>query len=400
MFIVVLFKSFFVILTIMMTEIKIIALAIAFFAPFSWAVSYLIDGIDKGKSKIYVFLLMLFSAFVFLMAFFKFMGHLELYTILFPINVSLVLTLFPLLFLYINSITSEKILSLRVVFPHFIFPFIIFLFFIFYQKGFLNTDMDLLFIRNILGLSYDAETSVLLKIGKIVYDVGRLFFVIFSLIYVVFIFIKVKDFYNKDKDLFSETKRNTLSWLKILAVFFVLMMFSHLAIHILNNNQVLNNINLIVISHFMFAAFFWILGINAFRQSEIFDSVQINETEHYDENIKISKEELEDYLNNEKPFLNPEISVYDFCYRFHTNRTYLSEAINKSFSLNFRGLINQYRVQEAVDLIEQYKRMKLEFTLEFIATKTGFSSYSSFLRVFKAELGLTPNEYVKNKIIN
>lgn len=384
----------------MMTEIKIIALAIAFFAPFSWAVSYLIDGIDKGKSKIYVFLLMLFSAFVFLMAFFKFMGHLELYTILFPINVSLVLTLFPLLFLYINSITSEKILSLRVVFPHFIFPFIIFLFFIFYQKGFLNTDMDLLFIRNILGLSYDAETSVLLKIGKIVYDVGRLFFVIFSLIYVVFIFIKVKDFYNKDKDLFSETKRNTLSWLKILAVFFVLMMFSHLAIHILNNNQVLNNINLIVISHFMFAAFFWILGINAFRQSEIFDSVQINETEHYDENIKISKEELEDYLNNEKPFLNPEISVYDFCYRFHTNRTYLSEAINKSFSLNFRGLINQYRVQEAVDLIEQYKRMKLEFTLEFIATKTGFSSYSSFLRVFKAELGLTPNEYVKNKIIN
>jgi AraC-like DNA-binding protein len=78
----------------------------------------------------------------------------------------------------------------------------------------------------------------------------------------------------------------------------------------------------------------------------------------------------------------------------------LSDAISKGLGLNFRGLINQYRVREAVDLIDQYKKMGLEITLEIIAHKSGFSSYSSFLRVFKSELGITPNEYVKNKIVN
>lgn len=384
----------------MLQEIKIIALAIAFFAPFLWAITYLIDGVCKQKSRIFILILMLASSLVYFMTFMKFEGHLGIYTLLFPIHAGVVLTLFPLLYLYLKSLTSEKRLLLKQIIPHFVLAFVFFLFFMIYERVMLNSADDELFIRSVLGLTYDAESSFILSLGKWIYRIGKLIFVVLSVVYVYFSFAQVKDYYRKQRDLFSDNVKNHLNWLKMLGIFFIFMMLAHLVIHILNNSQVINNDLLIIVSYSLFAMFFWILGINVFMQKEVFDPVQVSETETFEEEIKISKEELEKYLFDEKPYLNPDISVYDFCYHFQTNRTYLSDAISKGLGLNFRGLINQYRVREAVDLIDQYKKMGLEITLEIIANKSGFSSYSSFLRVFKSELGITPNEYVKNKIVN
>jgi AraC-like DNA-binding protein len=36
-------------------------------------------------------------------------------------------------------------------------------------------------------------------------------------------------------------------------------------------------------------------------------------------------------------------------------------------------------------------------TIEAIAIKSGFQSYSNFYNVFKEELGVTPSDYIKNK---
>ncbi len=343
---------------------------------------------------------MLAASIVYFMTYMKFQGHLEVYTFLFPLHAALVIVLFPLLYLYILSLTSEKNLSYRKILPHFIPAVVFFLFFVLYEKVMLNSEDDRLFIRYILELTYDAEASSILKLGKMVYSVGKTIFILQSLIYVVFTIIKMKEYYRKKQNLFAENANNQLNWMKMLAVFFVFMMLAHLVIHILNNSQVLNNDLLIVVSYTLFASFFWILGLNVFMQEEVFDPVMVSETETFEEEVKINKEELEKYLLDEKPYLNPEISVYDFCYKFQTNRTYLSDAINKGFGLNFRGLINQYRVREAVSLIDNYKKLNLDITLENIAGKSGFSSYSSFLRVFKSELGITPNEYLRNKIID
>ncbi|MBN2730170.1 MAG: helix-turn-helix transcriptional regulator [Bacteroidales bacterium] len=384
----------------MLQEIKIIALAIAFFAPFLWAITYLIDGVCKQKSRIFILFLMLAASLVYFMTFMKFEGHLGIYTLLFPVHAGMVLTLFPLLYLYLKSLTSEKRLTVNQIIPHFILAFVFFLFFIIYERVMLNSADDELFIRSVLGLTYDAESSFILSLGKWIYRIGKLMFVVLSVVYVYFSFTQVKDYYRKQRDLFSDNVKNHLNWLKMLGIFFIFMMLAHLVIHILNNSQVINNDWLIIVSYSLFAMFFWILGINVFMQKEVFDPLQVIETETFEEEIKISKEELEKYLLDEKPYLDPEISVYDFCYHFQTNRTYLSDAISKGLGLNFRGLINQYRVREAVDIIDQYKKMGLEITLEIIAHKSGFSSYSSFLRVFKSELGITPNEYVKNKIVN
>jgi YesN/AraC family two-component response regulator len=168
-------------------------------------------------------------------------------------------------------------------------------------------------------------------------------------------------------------------------------------IHTLSNSTVANNDILITISFLTFAIFSWYLGLNGFRQKEIYHLQTEKLVEFEEQETKITKEQLTEYLNKTKPYKNPEITAFDFCYHFHTNRTYLSESIRKSFNLNFRGLINLYRVNEAKDLIDKAAKNNYSIELEDIAEKSGFSSYSTFFRVFRAETGITPSDYLKSK---
>jgi AraC-like DNA-binding protein len=54
-------------------------------------------------------------------------------------------------------------------------------------------------------------------------------------------------------------------------------------------------------------------------------------------------------------------------------------------------------VQDAKGLIEKSINQNKNPELDEIAQQAGFSSYSTFFRVFKTELGVTPSEYVANK---
>jgi len=73
----------------------------------------------------------------------------------------------------------------------------------------------------------------------------------------------------------------------------------------------------------------------------------------------------------------------------------LSESIRKNFNQNFRGLINIYRVKESQELMKVYKTEKGFIDLDNIARESGFSSYTTFFRVFKQETGISPSDYSK-----
>ena len=147
-------------------------------------------------------------------------------------------------------------------------------------------------------------------------------------------------------------------------------------------------------SYFVFFVFFWFLGLYDYQQKEIYNESKVQDTEEYKEESKSNKIDIEQYLEKEKPYLRPDISIYDFCYVFSTNRTYFSESINKIFDMNFRTLINAYRVAEAKQIMEESISNNKKLVLEDIATQAGFNNYSSFLRVFKSIEGLPPSDYI------
>ncbi len=103
---------------------------------------------------------------------------------------------------------------------------------------------------------------------------------------------------------------------------------------------------------------------------------------------------LYDLCENQKIYLDPELTQEKVIKMLGTNKKYLYEAVSSSTSENFKGLINRYRVNEAKKQLRVAIWNKKEVKMEDILVASGFVSTSSFYRVFKSITGLTPSEYV------
>lgn len=102
---------------------------------------------------------------------------------------------------------------------------------------------------------------------------------------------------------------------------------------------------------------------------------------------------LEEMMQNQKKYLDPELSLKQLAFLLKTNPTYLSQVINQKFNKSFSDFINELRVQEACRLIETGK-FHLH-TLEAIGNEVGFKSKSVFFTLFKKFTGMSPSAYSK-----
>ena len=73
-----------------------------------------------------------------------------------------------------------------------------------------------------------------------------------------------------------------------------------------------------------------------------------------------------------------------FGYDYH----YLSRLLTNEYGINFRQLVNQYRVDAAIHLLES-----TDIPITQIALKSGFQNVRTFNHVFKEFLGHTPREH-------
>lgn len=101
---------------------------------------------------------------------------------------------------------------------------------------------------------------------------------------------------------------------------------------------------------------------------------------------------LIEYMDSEKPFLNPELSLQELADKLNVSRHQLSAAINKQQNMNFYVFVNKYRVGEVKKLMTNPKNK--HFKLISLAYDAGFNSKASFNRIFKQITGTTPSEYM------
>lgn len=98
---------------------------------------------------------------------------------------------------------------------------------------------------------------------------------------------------------------------------------------------------------------------------------------------------LEQWLEKEKPYLNPDFQLMDLRQVLPLNRTYLSQLINSEYSCSFYHWVNSLRIQEAKRLMSEQPEMKMQD----ISEQCGFSSRTVFTRTFVRETGVTPTEW-------
>lgn len=89
--------------------------------------------------------------------------------------------------------------------------------------------------------------------------------------------------------------------------------------------------------------------------------------------------------------MNPELNLRDIAKRLGTNELYVSQAVNKIAGKNFSRFLNEFRIDEARNLLTN-PDMEHK-TMEEIALLSGFSSVNTFYRQFKEQSGLTPTQY-------
>ena len=77
----------------------------------------------------------------------------------------------------------------------------------------------------------------------------------------------------------------------------------------------------------------------------------------------------------------------EFGYEYH----YLSRILNKKYNIRFKQILNEYRVEQAIRLLETK-----DSTMTEIAMQCGFQSIRSFNEVFRSITGQTPSDYIKN----
>ena len=100
---------------------------------------------------------------------------------------------------------------------------------------------------------------------------------------------------------------------------------------------------------------------------------------------------IEALMEESKPYLNKRFSIEDLSKQIEFRRNKVTSTINDVLGKNFHGLINDYRVREAIQTLETDE---LNLTMDAVADKVGFHSRSSFYACFKKYTGQTPKEFV------
>ena len=78
---------------------------------------------------------------------------------------------------------------------------------------------------------------------------------------------------------------------------------------------------------------------------------------------------------------------------FGYNEKYLSSILHQASGVHFRNLLSFYRITKAKQLLQMHGSRK---SMINIAMQSGFSSLTTFNRVFKKMTGCTPSAYLKN----
>jgi AraC-like DNA-binding protein len=98
---------------------------------------------------------------------------------------------------------------------------------------------------------------------------------------------------------------------------------------------------------------------------------------------------MDQAVTEQKLFLNADINRNQLMRLAGVDKNRLAQMMRKYANTNFAGYINSKRMDYAVQLIKEHP----EYTMKTIAETCGFSSQSTFFRVFKSVYGITPTDF-------
>lgn len=113
----------------------------------------------------------------------------------------------------------------------------------------------------------------------------------------------------------------------------------------------------------------------------------------HDSQIDYFSEALESVMNEDKLFIDSELSLKQLAAQISLHPNKLSWLLNNHFGKNFNDFINAYRLEYFKEIA--IKQENKNITLLGLAYDSGFNSKTVFNTFFKKDTGLTPRQWVK-----
>jgi len=292
----------------------------------------------------------------------------------------------PLLWFYVTELAGGRISFNAKTLAHFI-PFFVIVFCSLTFRSSLNDN---------------AITRLLDQHPRLPFTIFWMIMVIQFSAYQILIHRKWREYQRLIQQEISNTEDVNISWVRFFTGVFLIVNLSFLislfaVIHLNVMDLVWKSVG-VILSLSIFA-----LGYKGILQKEILfpkSLVKPQSIELTASTAPVTKpdngliEKLQQYMKNEKPFLDPELSLSALAKAMGINRNQLSQLINTGIGENFYDFINKYRVEEVKRLMVDPQ--KQNYNLLGMALEAGFKSKSTFNLIFKRFTGLTPTEYRKN----
>lgn len=100
---------------------------------------------------------------------------------------------------------------------------------------------------------------------------------------------------------------------------------------------------------------------------------------------------IEYLMDTEKVFRMNDMSLDRLAEMTGSNRTYVSNMLNRYSGMSYYNYIDTYRIREATKILSE----KPDFPLKQLAYDVGYNSASVFYKAFARETGCTPGQYRK-----
>lgn len=196
---------------------------------------------------------------------------------------------------------------------------------------------------------------------------------------------------------YSSIEKIDLAWLKLLIGGFLTVWVWILLTDVSSqvSDQIAISDSMGIIGNYLIFILINMLVFYSLGHSEVFEGLQIrNASRKTDIGESISSgqiEELKKVMIEDKPYLEPNITLEQLADKLSISSRLLSAIINRHFNWNFFEFINYYRVERAKELLVSDDN-KNQTILDIMA-EAGFNSKSASNRFFKKFAGMTPSEY-------
>ena len=185
--------------------------------------------------------------------------------------------------------------------------------------------------------------------------------ILLNILYSGLSLLRIKSYKRQVTDYSADIYRMSLDWLSFIILFRVVLQILPIAGLVLGIG-LFNKLGFIWAFTILPAVFTHIvLCLNILSENYvIIEPVTAKEKEitasgNY---AQLGRQRVEKYLENKKPYLNPEFKITDMARDLFSNRTYISAFINREYGVNFNRFINNYRLKEWKDYGRRCKKNK------------------------------------------